>query len=447
MIDSALLRKSPEKVLDSLCSRNERYKASLEAAIKMDSDHRALLQEVEALRAKRNALSQSVGKAKASGAQEEAQKLLEEVGRLKLAMEEKEKSLEVLVSPLREALLSLPNLPHESVPRGKNEEDNRSVRFGQKPGVFDFKPLDHQTIGENLGILDFAAAAKLSGSRFALWRGLGSRLMGALVSFTLDLHHKAGYEEIWPPYLVKPEILEGTGQLPKFKEDLYHLEAPGKENSQTAGDMYLIPTAEVPLTNLVRDEILSAENLPIKMTAYTPCFRQEAGSYGKDVRGLIRNHQFDKVELVWITKPEDSLEALESLTKDAEKVLATLEIPYRIIELCTGDIGFAARKTYDLEVWMPSEQKYREISSCSDCGDFQARRMNARFRRAPKNPPELVHTLNGSGVAIGRLFAAILENFQQKDGSVLLPKALVPYAGFERLMPKGVNQVVEAKKG
>ncbi len=435
MIDPALLRKTPEKVSDLLRSRNERYVSSVEAAIKIDSDHRALLQEVEILRAKRNALSQSFGKAKASGAVDEAKKLLEEVGLLKSTMEEKEKSLAALSYPLKETLLSLPNLPYESVPRGKNEEDNRPVRFSQKPGSFDFKPLDHQTIGENLGILDFAAAAKLSGSRFSLWRGSGARLMGALVRFSLDLHQKAGYEEIWPPYLVKPEILEGTGQLPKFKEDLYHLEAPGKENSQAAGDMYLIPTAEVPLTNLVRDEILSVESLPIKMTAYTPCFRQEAGSYGKDVRGLIRNHQFDKVELVWVVSPEDSLKALESLTEDAERVLKTLEIPYRIIELCTGDLGFASRKTYDLEVWMPSEQKYREISSCSDCGDFQARRMNARFRRTPKGPPEFVHTLNGSGVAIGRLFAAILENFQQKDGSVIIPKALLPYAGFERLTP------------
>ena len=433
MIDPALLRKTPDKVLDSLRSRNERYVSSLESAIKIDSDHRALLQEVETLRAKRNALSQSVGKAKASGAEDEAKKLLEEVGLLKSTMEEKEKSLAALNSPLKETFLSLPNLPHESVPHGKNEEDNRPVRFGQKPAPLDFKALDHQTIGEKLGILDFPAASKLSGSRFSLWRGAGSRLMRALMSFALDLHQKAGYEEVWPPYLVKPEILEGTGQLPKFKEDLYHLEAPGKENSLSPGDMYLIPTAEVPLTNLIRDEILPAESLPLKMTAYTPCFRQEAGSYGKDVRGLIRNHQFDKVELVWITKPEDSLSALESLTEDAERVLKTLEIPYRIIELCTGDLGFASRKTYDLEIWMPSEQKYREISSCSDCGDFQARRMNARFRRNPKASPEFVHTLNGSGVAIGRLFAAILENFQQKDGSVLLPKALVSYAGFERL--------------
>ncbi len=433
MIDSSLLRKTPEKVASSLRSRNERYVSSLEAAIKIEAEHRTLLQEVEALRSKRNALSQSVGKAKAAGAAEEAQKLLEEVGLLKSTMEEKEKSLAALSSPLKETLLSLPNLPHESVPLGRNEEDNRPVRFGLKPIPFDFKPLDHQTIGERLKILDFAAAAKLSGSRFSLWRGPGARLMSALVRWSLDLHRSAGYEEIWPPYLVKPEILEGTGQLPKFKEDLYHLENPGKENSQAAGDMYLIPTAEVPLTNLVRDEILPLESLPIKMTAYTPCFRQEAGSYGKDVRGLIRNHQFDKVELVWITRPEDSLSALESLTEDAERILKTLEIPYRIIELCTGDLGFASRKTYDLEVWMPSEQKYREISSCSDCGDFQARRMNARLRRTPKASPEFVHTLNGSGVAIGRLFAAILENFQEKDGSVAIPKPLVPYAGFERI--------------
>ncbi len=435
MIDSALLRKNSEAVLAAVKGRGGRYLPALESALKIDADHRALLQEVEALRAKRNALSQAVGKAKATAAAEEAARLLKEVGALKSEMEGREASLTILSSSLRAALLGLPNLPHESVPPGKSEADNRLVRSGPAPVPFDFKPLDHQTVGENLGILDLAAAAKLSGSRFALWKGPGARLMRALINFTLDLHAKAGYQEIEPPSLVKPEILEGTGQLPKFKEDLYKIESPeGVEPASSGGgELYLIPTAEVPLTNLVRDQILSADAFPIKMTAYTPCFRQEAGSYGKDVRGLIRNHQFDKVELVWIAKPEDSLAALEILTQDAERVLQVLEIPYHIIELCAADLGFASRKTYDLEVWMPSEQKYREISSCSDCGDFQARRMNARFRRSPKESPEFVHTLNGSGVAIGRLFAAILENFQQKDGSVILPKALIPYAGFDRM--------------
>lgn len=448
MIDSTLLRKNPEKVAEALKKRGDRHLSVLGNVIKIDAEHRALLQEVELLRAKRNSLSQAVGKAKASGSTDEATSLLKEVGVLKSEMESREKTLSLLSVSLRDAALILPNLPHESVPPGKSEADNRFVRSSAPPNPFDFKALDHQTIGENLGILDFAAAAKLSGSRFALWKGTGARLMRALINFALDLHFKEGYLEIEPPSLVKPEILEGTGQLPKFKEDLYCLEsqagAEGKESS--ANELYLIPTAEVPLTNLIRNEILVAESLPMKMTAYTPCFRQEAGSYGKDVRGLIRNHQFDKVELVWITKPEDSLAALETLTQDAERVLQTLEIPYRIIELCAADLGFASRKTYDLEVWMPSEQKYREISSCSDCGDFQARRMNARFRRSPKETQEFVHTLNGSGVAIGRLFAAILENFQQKDGSVVLPKTLVPYAGFERLMPQGMDEIVESKK-
>lgn len=437
MIDLNLLRKNPEKVSAALKGRAERHLKILETSLKMDEDHRALLQEVESLRAKRNALSQAVGKAKASGSTDEAERLLKEVGALKSEMEGREESLNRMAASLRAVLLELPNIPHESVPPGKSEADNRLVRSSASPIPFDFKPLDHQSVGEKLGILDFAAGAKLSGSRFALWRGAGSRLMGALVAFATDLHQKAGYEEIWPPYLVKPEILEGTGQLPKFKEDLYRLEPSGGSDQKPSGEgLYLIPTAEVPLTNLVRGEILPAESLPMKMTAYTPCFRQEAGSYGKDVRGLIRNHQFDKVELVWITRPEDSLSALETLTEDAEGVLRVLEIPYRVIELCAADLGFASLKTYDLEVWMPFEQKYREISSCSNCGDFQARRMNARFRREPKSPPEFVHTLNGSGVAIGRLFAAILENFQQKDGSVLLPKALIPYAGFDRLSPK-----------
>ena len=273
--------------------------------------------------------------------------------------------------------------------------------------------------------------AKLAGSRFYLWRGAGARLMRAITQFELDLHTREhGYIEISPPYLVRPEILEGTGQLPNFEDDLYRTRSSEAEKST---DLYLIPTAEVPLTNLVREEILAEASLPMKFTAYTPCFRQEAGSYGKDVRGVIRNHQFDKVELVWVTKPEESLKALEELTTHAEAVLRILEIPYRIIELCTADLGTASRKTYDLEVWMPSSQSFREISSCSDCGDYQARRMNARMRRGAKGSPEFVHTLNGSGVAVGRLFAAILENFQQEDGTIKLPKALVSYFGSETI--------------
>jgi len=304
------------------------------------------------------------------------------------------------------------------------------VRAGREPGKTAFKPLDHQTLGETLGILDLALAAKLSGSRFALWRGAGARLVRALGNFLLDRHGRKGYLEVHPPYLVREEVMVGTGQLPKFEEDMYKTVNTDGDKATT---LYMISTSEITLTNMVREEILSPERLPMKLTAFTPCFRQEAGSYGKDVRGVIRNHQFDKVELVWITNPEDSLQALEQLTRDAEDVLNELELPHRVIQLCTGDMGFAAQKTYDIEVWMPSEGRYREISSCSDCSDFQARRMSARFRREAKSAPELVHTLNGSGVAVGRLAAAILENFQQADGSIDLPRALVPFFGAERI--------------
>ena len=430
MIDPSLIRKDPDLVRAGLKSRNERYIALFEEAVELDAKHRAIVAKTDELRAQRNAVSQQIGKAMAAKDLPLAEKLKAEVAANKEALAALEAELTPLAEKTKAALMGLPNLPHESVPNGKTETDNVVVRSGLKPLELGFKPLDHQTIGEKLGVLDFAAAAKLSGSRFALWKGAGARLMRAITAFQLDRHTKAGYLEILPPYLVRPEILEGTGQLPKFEADLYKTTNAEGEKSHP---LYLIPTAEVPLTNLVREEILSIESLPMKMTAYTPCFRQEAGSYGKDVRGLIRNHQFDKVELVWISKPEESLAALETLTSDAEAILTELGLPHRVLSLCTGDIGPASRKTYDLEVWMPFEGKYREISSCSDCGDYQARRMSARFRREAKGAPELVHTLNGSGVAVGRLFAAILENFQQKDGSVLIPKALQPFFGSDRV--------------
>lgn len=431
MIDIKIIRGETEKARAGLQNRGGRAVPVFEELLRLDADYRKLLAETEILRTQRNASSEQIGKAKAAKDEALAQSLVAAVGQLKIEMARKEEALALAAAATRLAQLSLPNLPHESVPVGQSEADNPVIRTGKTPPLFDFKPLDHQTLGENLKVLDFSAGAKLAGSRFALWKGQGARLMRALVQFMLDSHGRAGYQEVLPPYLVRPEILEGTGQLPKFEADLYKTKSGEGEKSQ---DLFLIPTAEVPLTNLVRDEILKEESLPMKMTAYTPCFRQEAGSYGKDVRGLIRNHQFDKVELVWISKPEESLAALESLTKDAEAVLTALEIPHRVIELCTADIGFSARKTYDIEVWMPAEGKYREISSCSDCGDFQARRMNARFRRGTKGSPEFVHTLNGSGVAVGRVFAAILENFQQKDGSVLIPKALAPIFGAEKIL-------------
>ena len=390
------------------------------------------MKKVEDLRSKRNASSQAIGKAKASKNEAEAQRLMAEVSGLKEEMAEAEESLSPLAEKTKQASLGIPNLPHESAPVGKDETQNVEVRRHGAPREFDFVPKDHVALGEDaLEIFSTAEGAKLSGSRFALWSGKGARLIRAIINFQLDLHGQAGYVEVHPPLLVKPEILVGTGQLPKFEADLYKTISADGEKAQ---ELYLIPTAEVPLTNLVRESILRPETpFPLKYAAYTPCFRQEAGSYGKDVRGLIRNHQFDKVELVWITKPEDSIAALEQLMKDAEAVLRALELPYRVIALCTGDMGFSSRKTYDIEVWIPSEKKYREISSCSDCGDFQARRMEARFKRDAKGATEYVHTLNGSGVAVGRLFVALLENGQQKDGSVLIPKALQPYCGFDRI--------------
>lgn len=427
MIDAALCRKETARVRAALKGRGGRYVCAFDEWVALDVDYRKKLNEVEDLRSRRNASSQAIGQAKAAKDEALAKKLMGEVAGLKERMAALEAELAALAEKTRQAALGLPNLPHESVPAGQSEADNKVVREGKKPAALDFKVLDHQTVGEKLGILDVAAAAKLSGARFALWKGAGARLLRAIVNFQLDLHTREhGYAEVWPPSLVRPEILEGTGQLPKFEQDVYKtVNRDGDKNNE----LYLIPTAEVPLTNLVRDEIISTNKLPMKLTAYTPCFRQEAGSYGKDTRGVIRNHQFDKVELVWITRPEDSLQALEDLTGHAEAVLERLELPHRVLALCCADLGFAARKTYDLEVWFPSEGRYREISSCSDCGDFQARRMNARFRRDAKTAPEFVHTLNGSGVAVGRLAAAILENFQQKDGSVRIPKALEPYFG------------------
>ena len=442
MNDPKLLRDSPEQARSGLRNRSGRYLSYLEDFLKRDEEHRLLLHEAEALRSKRNALSGDIGKAKAAKDTARAQALMDEVAGVKDRLKELEaEKLDKLSVAVRESLLSIPNLPHPTCPIGKSEADNRECRKGPlAPRKPDFPPVNHQSLGEKLGILDFAAAAKLSGSRFALLKGDGARLERALISFMLDLHTKKhGYLEIWPPYIVNPEILEGTGQLPKFKADLYQTGSqlagdsaePSERSSGT--DMFLIPTAEVPLTNLVRGEILDGENLPLKFTAYTPCFRQEAGSYGKDTRGLIRVHQFDKVELVWITKPEESMKAMEDLVGHAEAVLKELEIPYRVVELCTADIGFASCKTYDIELWMPSESRYREISSCSNCWDFQARRMNARFRKDSKASPQFVHTLNGSGLAVGRMFAAILENYQRQDGSVEIPKALQPYFGTDRI--------------
>jgi len=325
---------------------------------------------------------------------------------------------------LDELLLGLPNLPHESVPVGKSEEDNLELRRFGEPRVFDFEVKDHVALGEQLGGMDFARAVKLSGARFSLLRGKIARLHRALAQFMLDLHiNQHGYEECYTPYLVQSEALRGTGQLPKFADDLFRLEREG------AADMYLIPTAEVPLTNLVAGDIIEAGQLPLKQVAHTPCFRSEAGASGRDTRGMIRLHQFDKVELVQLVEPGKSYEALEELTGHAEKVLQLLGLPYRVMLLCSGDMGFSASKTYDLEVWIPSQNQYREISSCSNCGDFQTRRMQARFRKSVADKPELLHSLNGSGLAVGRTLVAVLENYQQQDGSIQIPEVLLPYMG------------------
>jgi seryl-tRNA synthetase len=385
----------------------------------LDRERREALAHIERLKEKKNRLSGEIGKLKKSGA--DASALMREGEEVSEAIRSSEGPLAEIEAKFERFMLTLPNLPNPSVQIGKNENDNREVRRWGEPPKFDFEPKNHWDIGEELAILDFTRAAKIAGARFAVYRDAGARLERALINFMLDLHtSENGYKEMLPPALVNRTSLIGTGQLPKFEEDLFHL-APG--------DYFLIPTAEVPLTNLHRDEMLERDELPIKYVAYTPCFRSEAGSYGKDVRGLIRLHQFNKVEMVKFCEPETSYEELESMVRNAEEVLKRLKLPYRVVELCTGDMGFASAKTYDLEVWLPGQNAYREISSCSNCEDFQARRANIRYRKEKKGRPLFVHTLNGSGLAVGRTLVALLENYQQKDGSVVIPDALRPYMG------------------
>jgi seryl-tRNA synthetase len=369
--------------------------------------------------------SKSIGKAKASG--QDIAPLMAEVGQLGTELDNAKIELSKLLEEIQQLSLSIPNLPDVSVPEGKDESENQEILRWGTPPSFDFEVLDHVDLGANLANgLDFETATKLTGTRFVVMRGQVARLNRAISQFMLDLHtSEHGYQEMYVPYLVNAASLQGTGQLPKFGADLFHTK-PATEEGQ---GLSLIPTSEVPLTNIVRDEIVSADQLPLKMTAHTPCFRSEAGSYGRDTRGLIRQHQFDKVELVQIVAPDTSFDALEELTSHAEKVLQLLELPYRKVLLCTGDMGFGACKTYDLEVWLPAQNTYREISSCSNMLDFQARRMQARFRNPTTNKPELVHTLNGSGLAVGRTLVAILENYQQADGSVKIPKVLQSYMG------------------
>ena len=417
MLDIKLLRDHLDEVKARMSTRG--IPVDWDQFVSLDRERRDTVANTERLKEKKNRLSGEIGKLKKSGA--DASALMREVEELSEAIRSSEGPLADIEARFEQLMLTLPNLPHASVKVGKDERDNREVRRWGEPPKFGFAPKNHWDIGEELGILDFVRAAKIAGARFAVYRDAGAKLERALINFMLDLHTgENGYKEMLPPALVNRAALVGTGQLPKFEDDLFHV-APG--------DYFLIPTAEVPLTNLHRDEMLERDELPIKYVAYTPCFRSEAGSYGKDVRGLIRQHQFNKVEMVKLTEPEDSYNELETMVRNAEDVLKRLELPYRVVELCTGDMGFGAAKTYDLEVWLPGQNTYREISSCSNCEEFQARRANIRYRKEKKGRPLFVHTLNGSGLAVGRTLVAVLENYQQEDGSVIIPNALRDYMG------------------
>ena len=413
------VRENPELVMDAMRKRNANV--NLDEFLELEKKRRELTLQVEALKSQRNAASQEIGKMKKAGENADAQ--MAEVRALGDKIAEDDKELKDIEARLKEILMTIPNMPAADTPVGSSDADNPVVRTWREPAKFAFEPQAHWDIGEKLNILDVERAGKVSGARFTFYRGLGSRLERSVINFFLDIHTgENGYTEFFPPFIVNKDSMQGTGQLPKFAEDMFKLEGL---------DYYLIPTAEVPITNLHRDEILSGDDLPLYYTAYSACFRAEAGSAGRDPRGLIRQHQFNKVELVKFTKPEDSWDELEKLTANAEKVLQLLELPYRVVRLCTGDIGFSSAATYDLEVWLPAANCYREISSCSNFLDFQARRANIRFRRDTKSKPEFVHTLNGSGVAVGRTVAAILENYQQADGSVIVPKVLRPYMGCD----------------
>ena len=422
MLDVKLLRDDLARVKERMATRGGAV--DWEEFVAIDRERRDALAMIERLKEKKNRLSGEIGKIKKSGG--DASALMRETEEVSDAIRVSEAPLADIEARFENFMLTVPNLPSPTVKVGKNEHDNREVRRWGEPPKFDFEAQNHWDIGESLAILDFERAAKIAGARFTVYRGAGARLERALINFMLDLHTgENGYQEMLPPALVNRAALVGTGQLPKFEEDLFHL-APG--------DYFLIPTAEVPLTNLHRDEILERESLPVKYVAYTPCFRSEAGSYGKDVRGLIRQHQFNKVEMVKLTEPENSYDELEAMVRNAEEVLRRLKLPYRVVELCTGDMGFGAAKTYDLEVWLPGQNTYREISSCSNCEDFQARRANIRYRKEKKSKPTFVHTLNGSGLAVGRTLVAVLENYQQQDGSVIIPEALRRYmGGLERI--------------
>jgi seryl-tRNA synthetase len=418
MLDARFVRENIEIIKDSLKKRG--YEVNIDEFLVLEEKRLFLLKEAEELRNRRNVVSEKIAMMKRKA--EDTTDIVTEMRQVSERIKEIEVYLKDIEIEVNNFLLNLPNIPHITVPIGKDENDNVEIRKWGQPKEFDFEPLNHWDIAETLDIIDFQRGAKIAGARFSIMKGLGAKLERALMNFMLDMNTSKGYKEIFPPILVNKASMTGTGQLPKFSEELFKIVDP---------EFYLIPTAEVPVTNIHRDEILMENQLPIYYTAYSPCFRREAGSYGKDVRGLIRQHQFNKVELVKFTKPEDSYDELEKLTSDAEDILQKLGLPYRVVVLCTGDLGFAAAKTYDIEVWLPGQKRYREISSCSNFEDFQARRANIRFKKEGKRGTEYVHTLNGSGLAIGRTVVAILENYQQKDGTVIIPEVLRPYMGVE----------------
>ena len=416
MLDPKIIRKETDKVRDALHKRASDF--DLDGYLEKDQKTRDLISTVEDLRSSKNAINKSIGKPELSD--EEKSDLLSEVGQINKKLKDSEQSLNDLSRQTRDLSLEIPNILNDSVPQGSSEDQNLEIRSWGEIPTFEFEPKDHSELGEKTGGIDFESAAKISGSRFVVMKDGYAKLHRALKQFMLDFQtEENGYTEMYVPNIVKSDCLEGTGQLPKFADDQYKI-----ENEEA---LYLIPTAEVPLTNLIRESIIDEDELPIKMTAHTPCFRQEAGSYGKDTKGMIRQHQFEKVELVHIVKPDQSYDALEELTENAESILKQLNLPYRVMLLCSGDTGFSAAKTYDLEVWLPSQGTYREISSCSNCESFQARRMKARFKNMDTNQTEFPHTLNGSGLAIGRALIAVIENYQNEDGSVTVPEVLRPY--------------------
>lgn len=425
MLDSQLLRDKTEFVASQLLKRG--FKLDVAAFVSLDERRKSLQVATQALQNERNSRSKAIGEAKARG--EDIEPMREDVTRLAVELEQNKVELEQVLQQIEAIALAMPNIPHESVPVGNSELDNQEARrWGEIP-VFDFEVKSHDELGESLGQMDFALAAKITGSRFVVLKSQLARLHRALIQFMIDLHtQEHDYQEIYVPYIVNADSLYGTGQLPKFEEDLFKL----------TGDSayYLTSTAEIPVTNTVRDTILPADSLPIRYACHSPCFRSEAGSYGKDTKGMIRQHQFEKVELVWITKPQESYAALEQLTRHAETILQRLELPYRVLTLCTGDMGASSAKTYDLEVWLPSQNTYREISSCSNMEAFQARRMKSRYKNPETNEMELVHTLNGSGLAVGRTLVAILENYQDKEGNIHIPKVLQPYLGGMEIIKK-----------